>query len=587
MKFAHSPILSQRLSPQRSTLVLGILLVGMLTLIGRALYLQAFNNDFLQKKGESRYERVIEISATRGRILDRHGDVLAISTPVKAIWAIPEDATLTADQSKQLATMLEIDPRELAKKITSEADFVFLKRQMAPDLAARVMALKLPGIHEQTEYRRYYPSGDIMAHMLGFTGFPSEKDLASGTVEKGVTDIGQEGVELALNEQLTGKPGSRRVIKDRRGQIVEDLESIKTPRDGADITLALDSKIQYLAHSQLQQAMTEHKAKAGGVVVIDVQTGEVLALANSPAYNPNNRYKVVPEQVRNRAFTDSFELGSTFKPFTAAMALDKNKVRSNTVFDTAPGRMEIGKFTIHDAHPHGKLTVAEIIQKSSNIGAARIAFTMKPEEMWQSLSKLGFGNPLKLGFPGETGGRMRAAKSWGKIGQATISYGHGISVTLVQMARAYLAFARDGDLLPLSLTRLDNEPTERLRMFSPQTAREVRAMLEMAVKPGGTAPRAQIAGYRVAGKTGTAHKVVGNGYGNKYVSSFIGFAPASAPRLIVAVMIDEPTAGKHYGGDVAAPLFSEVMAGALRTLGVPQDAPMKPIIISDAVKEDV
>jgi cell division protein FtsI (penicillin-binding protein 3) len=572
MKFARSPILNQRLSPGRSRLVVLTLLSGFVLLTGRSLYLQSFENDFLQKKGESRYERVIEMSATRGRILDRHGDVLAISTPVKAIWAIPEDAHLTPAQARQLAALLEMDVRELNRKLAADKDFVFVKRQIPPDVADKVAALHLPGIHDQKEYRRYYPSGDVMAHMLGFTG---------------VEDDGQEGVELAMNDLLTGKPGSRRVIKDRRGHIVEDVESIHAPQEGKDVTLALDAKIQYLAHSLLKKAMIEHKAKAGGIVVLDAKTGEVLALANAPTYNPNNRVRLVGAQLRNRAFTDTFEPGSTFKPFTAALALEKGKYRFDTQIQTSPGKLTIGSATIHDAHVHGLLTLAEVIQKSSNVGAAKVALSFQPEEMWQMFNSLGFGSPLKLGFPGEVGGRLRPAKSWRPIEQATMSYGHGVSVTLMQMARAYMAFAREGDIVPVSLTRLDAPPGAGTQVFSGQTAREVRTMLEMAVQPGGTAPKAQIAGYRVAGKTGTAHKLDGGTYGDKYVASFIGFAPASDPRLVVAVMIDEPSGKQYYGGDVAAPVFAEVMSGSLRTLGVPQDIPLRPLLMAEAVKEGV
>jgi cell division protein FtsI (penicillin-binding protein 3) len=572
VKFARSPILNQRLSPGRSRLVVLALLGGFILLGGRSLYLQVFDTDFLQKKGESRYERVIEMSATRGRILDRHGDVLAISTPVKAIWAIPEDAHLSPAQSRQLSGLLEMDVRELNRKLGSDRDFVFLKRQIPPDVAEKILSLNLPGIHDQREYRRYYPSGDVMAHMLGFTG---------------VDDAGQEGVELAMNDLLTGKPGSRRVIKDRRGQIVEDVESIHAPQEGKDVTLALDAKIQYLAHSQLQKAMIEHKAKAGGIVVLDARTGEILALANAPTYNPNNRVRLVGAQLRNRAFTDTFEPGSTFKPFTAALALEEGKYRFDSRIDTSPGRLTIGTATIHDAHKHDILTLAEVIQKSSNVGAAKVALTLRPEDMWQTFNSLGFGSPLKLGFPGEVGGRLRPAKTWRPIEQATMSYGHGISVTLIQLARAYLAFARNGDLIPLSLTRVDTPPQTGTPVFSEQTAHEVRAMLQMAVEPGGTAPKAQIPGYRVAGKTGTAHKIDGGVYAEKYVASFVGFAPASDPRLVVAVMIDEPGGKVYYGGEVAAPVFAEVMSGALRTMGIPQDIPLRPLIMAEAVKEGV
>jgi cell division protein FtsI (penicillin-binding protein 3) len=574
IKFSRSPLLSERLPPWRQRLVLVVLLGAFVTLIVRSLYLQGFNNEFLGDKGRARFERVIDISATRGRITDRHGDVLAVSTPVRSIWAIPEDAQLAPAQSRNLATLLDMDVREINRKLASEREFVYVKRQLPPELADRVTALQLPGIHQKNEYRRYYPAGEVMAHMLGFTG---------------VEDAGQEGIELAFNSQLSGKAGSRRVIKDRRGNVVEDVESIHPPLEGKDIVLAMDSKVQYLAYSHLKQALEENRAKAGGVVVLDARTGEILALANLPTYNPNNRVKLVGAQLRNRALTDTFEPGSTLKPFTAALALEKGKVRFNTPIQTAPGKMTIGTATISDAHAHGVLTVAQVIQKSSNIGAAKLALSMTPEEMWTMFDSIGFGAPLKLGFPGEVGGRLRPAKTWKPIEQATMAYGHGISVTLIQLARAYQAFARDGDLVPLSLARLDTPPLGGKQVFSAQTAREVRAMLEMAVLPGGTAPKAQIAGYRVAGKTGTAHKIEGGAYANKYVASFVGFAPASDPRLIVAVMIDEPSNGKHFGGDVAAPVFAQVMAGSLRTLGVAPDAPLKPLITAsvEPVREEM
>lgn len=567
MKHSRSPLLNDRLPPWRARLMLGLLLTGSLALIGRSFYLQGVNKDFLIGKGESRYERVEEISATRGRILDRHGDVLAISTPVKSVWAIPEDARLTPAQLRELAVLLDADARELSRKLASERDFVYLKRQIAPDVAERIAALKLPGVHFKNEYRRYYPAGEVAAHMLGFTG---------------AEDVGQEGIELALNGQLAGRPGSRRVIKDRRGQIVEDVESIHVPQEGKDAVLALDAKLQYLAFSQLKQAIAEHKAKAGGIVVLDAKNGEVMALANLPAYNPNNRTHLSGAQLRNRAFTDTFEPGSTFKPFTVALALEKGHVRIDTPIQTAPGKMTIGTATISDAHAHGVLSVAQVIQKSSNIGTAKMALNLPAEDMWNNFDKLGFGQPLKLGFPGEAGGRLRPWKRWRPIEQATMSYGHGISVTLIQLARAYQAFARDGDLLPLSLSRVDSPTAVGERVFSAQTAREMRAMLELAVQPGGTAPKAQVAGYRVGGKTGTAMKLDGGAYSHKYVSAFVGFAPASDPRLIVAVMIDEPSAGKYYGGEVAAPVFSAVMGGALRALGVPPDDTPKPLQIANA-----
>lgn len=567
LRFSRSPLLDQSLPPWRQRFVLGLLLLGFGTLVGRSLYLQGIRNDFLGDQGRARYERVIDISTTRGRITDRQGNMLAVSTPVKSLWAIPEDAQLTPAQLRDLAKSLDMDARELTRKLASERDFVFVKRQLPPELAERIAGMKLPGLHLQNEYRRYYPSGETTAHMLGFTG---------------IDDTGQEGIELAFNTDLTGQAGSRRVIKDRRGNIIEDVESVKPPREGKDVALALDDKIQYLAYSALKKAVTVNNATAGSVVVLDVRTGEVLALANLPTYNPNNRTKLAGAQLRNRVITDTFEPGSTMKPFIAAMALDSGRVRFDTPINTAPGKMTIGSATISDAHPHGTLSVAEVIQKSSNIGVAKLALSMKADDIWGTLQTLGFGHPIKLGFPGESAGRVRAAKTWKPIEQATMAYGHGLSVTLMHMARAYQVFARDGDLLPISLTRVDTPSQSGTQIFSPKTAGEVRTMLEMAVKPGGTAPQAQISGYRVAGKTGTAHKIEAGGYVNKYVSSFVGFAPVSDPRFIVAVMIDEPSAGKYYGGAVAAPVFAEIMASSLRAHGVPTDAPLKPLIMANA-----
>jgi cell division protein FtsI (penicillin-binding protein 3) len=566
MTHPRTPGLVNPLPPWRARLVLGLLLTGLLALAVRTFYLQGIHKDFLIGKGESRYERVIEMPATRGRILDRNGDVLAVSTPVKSVWAIPEDAKLTPAQTRTFASLIDIDPRDLARKLATERDFVYLKRQISPDVAHNVAELKLPGIHFQNEYRRYYPVGEVAAHMLGFTG---------------AEETGLEGIELALEEQLSGKPGSRRVIKDRRGQIVEDVESIHLPQEGKDTYLALDAKLQYLAHSQLKRAIAEHKAKAGGIVMLDAKSGEVLALVNMPTYNPNNRAKLSGQQLRNRAFTDTFEPGSTFKPFGVALALEKGHVRFDTSIDTAPGKLTIGPATISDTRPHGLISVAQVIQKSSNVGVAKIALNQRAEDMWTMFDKLGFGHPLKLGFPGEASGRLRPWKRWRPIEQATMSYGHGISVTLIQLARAYQVFARNGDLVPLSLLRTAAAPSVGERIFSEQTAREMRAMLEMAVQPGGTAPKAQVSGYRVAGKTGTAHKIEGGVYADKYVSSFVGFAPVSDPRLIIAVMIDEPSGGKHYGGEVAAPVFAAVMGSALRALGTPPDDLLKPMQLAN------
>ncbi|WP_234087053.1 penicillin-binding protein 2 [Azonexus sp. R2A61] len=557
-RYTESPVLQLALQGWRSRMV-GLLLMGaFLLLLSRAFYLQVINNDFLQEKGDSRYLRDIEISASRGKVTDRNGEMLAVSTPMKSIWAIPADArTMNVEQKRQLADMVDLKPRELDGRLASEKSFVFIKRQVPPQVADRIAGLKLPGVHQEKEYRRYYPAGDMTAHLVGFTG---------------VDDKGLEGVELAFQRELLGRPGARTVIRDRRGNIVEDVGATRPPQDGRDIVLAIDSKIQYLAYSNLKNAVIENKAKAGGAIVVDTRTGEILALANWPTYNPNNRDKLSGEQLRNRAVTDTFEPGSTLKPFTVALGLERGKVRYDSVIDCAPGRITIGKATINDSHPHGALTVAQVIQKSSNVGTTKIALMLPPREMWEMFDALGFGRSPQLGFPGEVGGRLRPWKSWKPIEQATMSYGHGISVSLIQLARAYTALARGGDVIPVSLLRADQPVAHGTQVYSPQTAREMRSMLELVVQAGGTAPKAAVPGYRIGGKTGTAHKLEGGTYANKYVASFVGVAPMSDPRLVVAVMIDEPGAGRYYGGDIAGPVFSQVMAGALRTLGVPPDA---------------
>ncbi len=573
MSVAHAPEIV-RLPTWRSRAVLAMFILGFCVLFGRSVYLQALKTDFLQEKGEARYSRVLEMPATRGRILDRNGEALAISTPVKSIWAIPEDVRIDESQKRKLAGLLEMDVRDLdARLVDTSRDFVYVKRQIPPEAAAQIEALAVPGIYQQREYRRYYPAGELTAHAVGFTG---------------VDDRGQEGMELAQQERLAGKASSRRVIKDRLGKIVEDMGSIRAAQDGQDLRLSIDSKIQSLVFSALKAAVAEHKAKAGAAIVVDVQTGEVLALANMPTFNPNSRHRLSGAQLRNRVITDTFEPGSTLKPFTIALALEKGVVQPTTRIDTGAGRLTLANHTIHDAHAAGNISVAEVVQKSSNVGTARIALNMKGEDMWSLLNAVGFGSAPQLGFPGAVSGRLRPAKTWRPIEQATIAYGYGVSVSLVQLAHAYTIFARDGDVIPLSLTKVD-APIEGKRVLSAETAREMRAMLELVVQPGGTAPRARVMGWRTAGKTGTAHKQEGGGYAsNKYIGSFVGLAPASAPRLVVAVMIDEPSGGQYYGGSVAAPVFANIIAGALRMLGVPYDAPLVPIPIpgeNDQVKE--
>jgi cell division protein FtsI (penicillin-binding protein 3) len=562
VSYAASPALV-RLPIWRARTVLFLFIAAFAVLLGRSVWLQAVKTGFLQERGEARYARVLEVPATRGRILDRRGEALAVSTPVQSVWAIPDDVRASAEQLRQLGRLLGLEPREIERRLAGAArDFVYLKRQIAPETAARVAALGIPGLHQQREYRRYYPGGETMAHVVGFTG---------------VEDAGQEGIELAFQSSLAGSPGSRRVIKDRLGRIVEDIEAIRAAQDGRDLRLALDSKIQSLAFAALKQAVDTHRARGAALVALDTRTGEVLALANVPTYNPNNRARLTGAQLRNRAITDLFEPGSTMKPFTVALALELGKVTPQTVIQTAPGRLTIARHTIHDAHPGGAMSVAEVLQKSSNVGAAKIALGLPREEMRELYRGLGFGAPPQLGFPGEAAGRVRDVKTWRPIEQATMAYGHGISVSLVQLARAYTVLARDGELLPLSLLKTDM-PAAGRRVLSADVARAVREMLEAATQPGGTALRARVMGWRVAGKTGTAHKLEHGAYApDKYIASFVGFAPASDPRLVVAVMVDEPSAGQYYGGLVAAPVFAQVVQGALRVLQVPHDAPLIPI----------
>jgi cell division protein FtsI (penicillin-binding protein 3) len=560
-----------RLPVWRARLVLMVLAGGFAVLMGRAVYLQAVRTDFLQEKGDARYSRVLAIPATRGRILDRNGEALAVSTPVKSVWAIPADVEASGAQRRKLAALLSISLRELEKKISDTSkDFVYLKRQVPPETATAVQALGLKGIYEHPEYRRYYPGGEVTAHVIGFTG---------------VDDTGQEGIELAQQATLGGKPGSRRVIRDRLGRIVEDVESIRSGQDGSDLALSIDSKIQSLAYGALKSAVERHRAKAGAVIVVDSRSGEVLALANVPSYNPNNRARLTGAQLRNRVITDLFEPGSTLKPFTVAAAIETGKVSRSTLVNTAPGSLSFARYTIRDVHPAPALTVADVLARSSNVGAARIALDLPREAMWDLYRRVGFGAAPELGFPGAATGRLRHYKTWRPVEQATLGYGMGISLSLAQLARAYTVFARDGELVALTLVKTGAAVSGE-KVLSAEAARAVRVMLEQAVQPSATGPRARIAGWRVAGKTGTAHKQENGAYApDKYLASFVGLAPVSAPRLVVAVMIDEPSAGQHYGGTVAAPVFAQVMQGALRLLAVPHDAPLEAPGEGDEAKE--
>ncbi|WP_395140995.1 peptidoglycan D,D-transpeptidase FtsI family protein [Schlegelella aquatica] len=570
--YATSPLLAAKTPPWRSKFLVACLGLGFCVLLGRAVYIQLIGTDFYQRQGEIRYARTLTLPANRGRIIDRNGLILATSVPAPSIWAIPKDLEAGRAEKRELARLLGMTVAELERRLGDNPNFVWLKRQVDESVAEQVKKLGVKGVHQVREYKRKYPEGEAAAHVVGFTN---------------VEDRGQEGIELAFQNELAGRDGTRRVIKDRLGRVVEDLGESVNPVDGRDIELSIDSKVQFFAYQRLRDAVAEHKAKAGSVVVLDAQTGEVLALANYPSYSPDNRQNLTGAQLRNRALTDTFEPGSTMKPFIAALALESGRVRPDTVIHTAPGYLQITGSTIRDAHPHNALTVAEVIQKSSNVGTVKMAMQMQPREMWELFTEIGLGQRPQLRFPGVVSGRLRPYKSWRPIEQATMSYGYGLSVSLFQLARAYTVFARDGELIPVSITK-NPEPTGGIRVFSPETAQAVRRMLQMAAGPGGTAPKAQTVGYSVGGKTGTAHKQEGRGYaGNKYRSWFVGLAPVEKPRIVVAVMIDEPSNGKYYGGDVAAPVFSEVVQQTLRMMGVPPDIEVRPAIVASqpAVEE--
>ncbi|MET3132431.1 cell division protein FtsI (penicillin-binding protein 3) [Oxalobacteraceae bacterium GrIS 1.11] len=565
--FSKNPMLAASLPAWRSRVVLFVLFAAFAGLAGRALWLQGVSNEFLQKQGEIRYARTLELPATRGKITDRNGQVLASSVPVKAIWAIPDDVLLAPPEKiRALSALLEMSEADLRQKLDSDRSFVYLKRQVEQETADKIAKLDIDGIDARKEYKRFYPQGEVMTHVVGFTN---------------VEDVGQESMELAQQKSLVGSTGSRRVIKDRLGHIVEDIGSIHEPHDGKDLVLSVDSKIQYIAYTQLKEAVEKFKAKAGGAVVIDVRTGEVLALANYPSYDPNDRRKLTGQQLRNRVMTDTFEPGSTLKPFTVALALDTGRVTPETRIDTGAGRLTIADRTISDTKAHGVISVTQVIEESSNIGTSKIALGMPPQEMWEMFTKVGFGQQPKFGFPGAVAGRVRPYKSWRPIEQATMSYGNGISVSLIQLARAYTMFARNGDTIPLSFQKITELPLGQ-QVIKEKTAREMRAMLELVVSgPDGTAKQAQVAGYRVGGKTGTAYKVENGKYAmpRKYVGSFVGMVPMSAPRFIIAVMIDEPTTAAHYGGQVAAPTFAAVATNALRAMNVPPDSTVTEIVI--------
>lgn len=562
MNYHSRKLLRLNLAPWRMATVGGLLLAGLVVVTVRAFYLQGLNTDYLQGKGNAVANRNLTLPAHRGQVTDRHGQLLAISTPVESLWARPDELKLSESEYVHLAAVLAVSPQALKKTLSRKTRGEFsVRRPVTPEQAVKIAAMGVPGLHLRREFRRYYPAGEVAAHVVGFTN---------------VDDLGQEGVERAYQDWLAGREGERRILRDRRGDTIRDLAPIRTAQMGGNLALALDLNIQYLAHRELAAAVALHKAKGGSVVVLDAKTGEILALANQPVFNPNNRRNYEPGLMRNRAVIDTFEPGSTIKPFVAAAVLERGLFRPDSVIDT-PETWRVGAKLVRDSHPHPQLTVSEIIQKSSNVGAVKLAMSLTPQQHWEVLHRSGFGQLPGSGFPGETAGRLRDAATWKPVEQATMAYGYGLSVSLLQLTRAYMAFANDGEVMPLSFLKREPQEIVGERVFSPGVARKVRAMMESVTQEGGTGMRTRVAGYRVAGKTGTAHKVVNGRYApDLFLSSFIGMAPASDPRLIIGVVIDEPSGGAYYGGSVAGPVFAQVMAATLRQLGLPPDAPETP-----------
>lgn len=543
--------------PVRRGLLLFAFAAAACLLLWRGIDLQIKHKDFLRHHGDARALRVVEIPAHRGMITDRNGEPLAISTPVESIWAVPRQL-LAAGDLEPLASALGQDAASLARMLHDrrQREFVYLRRHAAPELATAVKALELNGVYTQREYRRYYPAGEVTAHLIGFTN---------------IDDIGQEGLELAYDDWLKGRPGAKRVLKDRLGRTVENIESIRPSHPGQTLALSIDRRIQYLAYLELKSAVAQHRARGGAVVMLDVKTGEVLAMASQPSYNPNNRSGLNTEALRNRVMTDVFEPGSTLKPFTVAAALESGLYQAEQTIDTGPGQYRVGNHTIRDINDYGVLDLAGIIKKSSNVGATKIAMALESERLWEMFSRIGIGQMTGTGFPGEVGGRLASPGSWSDVELATASFGYGMSVTALQLAQAYATLAAGGVVRPVALLRQQNEPAGQ-QVMTETVARQVISMLEGVAQPDGTGRRAMIQGYRVAGKTGTVHKADIGGYApDRYLALFAGMAPASRPRLAMVVIVDEPQAGAYFGGQVAAPVFGKVMADALRLLNIPPD----------------
>ena len=568
VNYSTSPLLASKTPPWRSRFLVGLVGLAFAGLLGRAIYVQVLHTEFFQKQGEARYAHTLELPASRGRINDRSGQTLAASVAVPSIWAIPKEVDADPAKRQALAKALGLSAKELEAKLSPESRFVWLKRLADDETAAAVKGVGIKGVFQDREYRRKYPEGEAAAHVVGFTN---------------VEDRGQEGIELAFQKELQGRDGSRSVVRDRLGRVVEDIGDIVPAANGRDVDLSVDSKVQFFAYQRIRDAVAANKAKAGSVVVLDAQTGEVLALANFPSYDPGNRQNLSGEQLRNRALTDVFEPGSTMKPFIAGLALETGRVKPETLVDTGNGKYPFQGAVISDTKAHGVITVREVIQMSSNIGTTKLAMQMQPREMHELFTAIGLGQRPQISFPGAVSGKLRPYKTWRPIEQATMSYGYGLSASLFQLARAYTVFARDGEIIPVSMLRQPHDhPVPGIRVFSPSVALELRHMLQAAAGPGGTAPDAQVPGYSIGGKSGTAHKQEGRGYAShKYRSWFVGIAPISNPRIVVAVMVDEPTAGVYYGGKVAGPVFSQVTAQTLRLLGVQPDLDVKSQIVAN------
>lgn len=548
----------------RFGLVVVALSLTTLALLMRAMYLQVWHADYLKRQGSARHLRVVKDAPHRGMILDRNGEPLAVSTPVKSIWAQPHDLLAAREKWPQLGRKIGLKTSQLARLVEANKnrEFVYLKRQVSPDLARSVMALDIPGVALQREYRRYYPAGEAAGHVLGFTD---------------VDDQGQEGIELTYNDWLLGTPGSRRVMKDRLGNVVETVESISLPERGKDLVLSIDRRIQYLAYRELKKAVNRHDAKGGTAVVLDARSGEVLAMVNQPGFNPNNRAHLKSKRFRNRAVTDLFEPGSTLKPFTIAAALETGDYTTRSLVNTSPGSVRIGRKVIHDKRNYGWLSLARVIEKSSNVGAAKVALQIGKQPIWSMLTRMGFGENTQSGLPGESNGLLNPPNDWARVDQATVSFGYGISVTSLQLARAYAAIANDGVMVTPTLIRSD-KPKSIDRVLSPDVVHQLRYMLERAVGAKGTGQAADISYYRVAGKTGTVHKLIDGRYAeDRYMGLFAGMVPASKPRLVMVVTIDDPRRGGYFGGQVAAPVFRRVMSGALRLMDIAPDQPEQSI----------